>query len=132
MDLLDNMRSVISEFKEFRQEKNVIKTIKYKAEIIKANKEEWGVIDGVCKVLVLGDSKKENGHPLKYTKYKHLDLSNLKKITANDVGITAIPRWLRYCKNLKILELEKNQIQNISKEELPTDLVHLNLLDNGL
>jgi hypothetical protein len=32
----------------------IIETIKYKAEIIKASKEEWMVLEKVVRVLVLG------------------------------------------------------------------------------
>ena len=51
---LANVENVISEFKDWRDEKNLIKTIKYKAEIIKCSKEEWKVMNKVCKELVQG------------------------------------------------------------------------------
>ena len=86
----------------------MVKTIKYKAEIIKCNKEEWKIIDKVCRLLALGEKGKEKGMVMKYKKHKHLDLSNIKQITANRVELDEIPKWVRECRNLKILEFEHN------------------------
>jgi hypothetical protein len=52
--LAEKENMLLREFKEFRQEKNIIKTIKYKAEILKSNKEEWRVLEKSVRLLVLG------------------------------------------------------------------------------
>ena len=57
----------------------------------------------VCEFLAQGEKEKEKGTGIKYKKYKHLDISNLKQITANRVGLQEIPSWLRECRNLKVL-----------------------------
>jgi hypothetical protein len=52
---------------------------------------------------------------LKYRKYKHLDLSNIKEITANEAGIAVLPKWIvKDCLNIKKLNLDENQIKTIS------------------
>ena len=61
--LKEEIPSFVEEFKEFRHEKNVIRTIKFKGEIIKANRTEGKVLDKVCRSLVLGEAK---DYPLKY------------------------------------------------------------------
>jgi hypothetical protein len=62
-------------FKLFRREKGIIKAIKYKAEIIRSDKEEWEVLDKVVRVMGLGETEEVG---FTYRKYKHLDLSNLQ------------------------------------------------------
>jgi Leucine-rich repeat (LRR) protein len=124
------LKPFIAAFKEFRQEKNIIKTIKYKAEIIKTSKEEWTVLDRVCRTLVEGKGLDRDG--LKYNKYRHLDLSNLKQITAVRAGLLSLSRWVKSCHSLKILDLNWNNITRISKEQLPPYLTRLSLNYNRL
>lgn len=57
----------------------------------------------MCRLLVLGERPKDKGLAMKYKKHKHLDLSNLKQISANRADIEHIPLWVRECRNLKIL-----------------------------
>jgi hypothetical protein len=52
--LAEKEAMLLREFKHYRQEKNIIETIKYKAEIIKAHEEEWKVLEKAVRVLVLG------------------------------------------------------------------------------
>jgi Leucine-rich repeat (LRR) protein len=100
------------EFKAFRSEKTITKNLKYKAEVIKTNeKEEWEVVDRVVRALVLADKQ----FVLRYRKYRHLDLSNLKRIAASEVGLTTLPVWLRDCHNLSELELYYNKIREVSQ-----------------
>jgi hypothetical protein len=129
--LAEKENMLLREFENYRQEKNIIETIKYKAEIIKANKEEWMVLEKAVRVLVLGKEEKEGGG-FRYKKHRHLDLSNIKKIIAKGVGLTEVPSWLRECHNLKVLKLERNKITAIQKEELPLCLTDLNLWENAL
>jgi hypothetical protein len=53
--LKEKEQNLVNAFKMFRQEKNTIKSIKYKTEIIKACKEDWDVLCKVVKVLVLSE-----------------------------------------------------------------------------
>jgi hypothetical protein len=79
--LAEGAPKVLEEFKEYRLEKNTIKSIKYKAEIIKINQheeEEWRAVNNVCKALVVKD--RDEPGKLKYKKYRHLDISNLKRL----------------------------------------------------
>lgn len=87
--------TILKEFISFREEKAVVKSIKYKAEIIKAGKNEWPVIDKVCQALVAVDGRKSSQIHLKYNKYKCLDMSALKELKASQVGLTVLPKWLR-------------------------------------
>ena len=57
-DIVNKGYSLLRELKEYIKEESIIKTIKYKAEIIKANEEDGQVLDKVCRVLVLGEGKK--------------------------------------------------------------------------
>ena len=50
----DYVDKLISEFIEFREEKNLIKTIKFKAENIEANGTSGKILDKVVKVLIMG------------------------------------------------------------------------------
>ena len=61
----------------------------------------------VCNHLSLGNNNKE---VLKYNKYRHLDLSNLKQINVSRAALTHISKWIRECHNLKILDLSWNNI----------------------
>jgi hypothetical protein len=97
---LAGLSTVLKEFMAFREEKAVIKSIKYKAEIIKAGKNEWPVIDKVCTALVNVEGQKSNGPHLRYNKYKCLDMSALKELKASQVGLNALPKWLRECHSL--------------------------------
>ena len=47
------MGITIDQFKQYREEMNIVRSIKYKAEIIMANKKKGKVLDKVCRVLVL-------------------------------------------------------------------------------
>ena len=57
-DIVNKGYSLLSELKEYIKEESIIKTIQYKAEIIKANEEDGQILDKVCRVLVLGEGKK--------------------------------------------------------------------------
>ena len=91
-------KELFKELKDYIKEENIIKTIKYKAEIIQANEEEGKVLDKVCRVLVLGEGKKvtnkafeilmfggkknEEELSLKYNKVSRLDLSHMTTLEA--------------------------------------------------
>jgi hypothetical protein len=79
-NIIQNVHLLTSRFKEFRQQKNIIKAIKFKAEIIKASEDEGITLDGVCNILALGESEKKAGYTLLYRKYKSLELTNLEQI----------------------------------------------------
>jgi hypothetical protein len=86
-------------------EKNTIKSIKYKAESIKvkpSSQEEWRVVDKVCRALMLGKQEKEK---LKYQKYRHLDLSNIKLIEMSALRLREISSWVKEFRNLQVLNL---------------------------
>jgi hypothetical protein len=87
------MMTLWKEFEEYRLEKTLIKSIKYKMEIIRADELEWKVINKVVKALVTGDE--EEKEKLKYTKYRHLDLGNLKHIEVIRSRLEEIPTWLK-------------------------------------
>jgi hypothetical protein len=57
-DVIRNVKMLSDKFREFREQKNLIKSIKYKVEIIKANKNEGKTLDGICRTLALGESEK--------------------------------------------------------------------------
>jgi Leucine-rich repeat (LRR) protein len=69
---------------------------------------------------------------LRYTKYKHLDISNLKEIKVNNENLQEIPCWVRDCRNLKKFTAAYNSIKAASKNQLPASLVELDLLSNLL
>ena len=85
----------------------MVKTIRFKTEIFKVNEKEMNLLDRVCRALVL----KDGGVELKYRKYSRLDLSNIKQIVAPDTKLEAVPEWVRECKNLTQLNLDKNRIR---------------------
>lgn len=86
--LNSKLKNVIDLFREFRKEKTLIKSIKFKAEIIEANDNDvkWTILDKINRILVLKENIPEIP-PLKYNKYHHLDLVNLKQLEAREVGI---------------------------------------------
>ena len=88
----------------------------------------------VCKVLVEEVDRKEEdrSHRLRYNKYRHLDLSNLKHVSLESAELTSMPKWMNECTNLKKLELGSNKIKRIKKEELVPSITFLNVLYNGL
>ena len=45
---------LFKQLKDYVKEENIIKTIKKRAEIMKANQEDGSILDKVCKILVLG------------------------------------------------------------------------------
>lgn len=125
---------IIEEFKQFRYEKTVIKTIKYKAEVVKVKEDHAKSCNIVCKVLVEEVDRKveERSHRLRYSKYRHLDLSNLKHICLESAELTSMPKWMNECTNLKKLELRSNKIKTIKKDELQPSLTFLSVYFNGL
>jgi hypothetical protein len=131
-NLIQNVQLLTNSFKEFRQQKNIIKAIKFKAEIIKVSEDEGITLDGVCNILALGESEKEAKYILLYKKYKTLELANLEQIVLDQVGFAEVPRWIRICYNLKELSLNKNSLISIRKEELPSSLTTLSLKWNCL
>jgi hypothetical protein len=102
-ELLERTPKLLEEFREYRLEKSTIKSIKYKVEIIKASSEDWRVIDKVCRALAVGNEKEKE--QLRYRKYRHLELSNLKHIEVISVGLRGIPNWVVECHNLQTLDL---------------------------
>jgi hypothetical protein len=48
---------LVNEFKEYRQEKQIIKSIKFKAEVIKATGSSGKVFDKVCRHMALGKNQ---------------------------------------------------------------------------
>ena len=83
---------LVTTFKAFREEKNIIKAIKFKTENIKvSHSKEWESFDKVCKALILDGYEKERNE-LMYKKYKYLDLDNLKQIHSSFVIFKALPR----------------------------------------
>lgn len=46
--------------------------------------------------------------------------------------IATIPKWLRKCYNLKILDLDDNQITRLDKEDLPKLITNASIISNQL
>ena len=90
------------------------------------------MMDKICKKYTLEETKSEDGFVLRYTKYKTLDLSKLNKVTIEDAGFTAIPKWILQCINIKILDLYENKIKSIQKDDLPSSLIELMVKKNCL
>ena len=64
----------------------MIKTIRFKTDIINANDVDGKVLDRVCTALVLGKEKKNNEAVLKYKKYKSLNITHIHKISGESAG----------------------------------------------
>ena len=106
---LDEIKKLVEEFKLFREEKNWIKTIKEKSEIIKVvSRDKWDRLDQLFQRLVLKNN--QSGNQLRYSKYKTLDLSNIKKINASCLELEVMSSWLSKCHNLSFLELRRNNL----------------------
>ena len=60
--LRSKMNVLVTQFKQYREEMNIVRSIKYKTEIIMANEEKGKVLDKVCRVLVLREGKKMVDH----------------------------------------------------------------------
>jgi Leucine-rich repeat (LRR) protein len=86
----------------------------------------------VCKSLVEGIIEIQGEYLLKCRKYNTLDLSYLTVISVKDVGLQEIPKWLKQCHNLRHLELDQNELKEISKNQFPQRLTHLSLQLNVL
>ena len=56
------MDVLMTQFMEYREEMNIVNSIKYKAEIIMANEDKGKILDKVCRVLVLREGKKIVDH----------------------------------------------------------------------
>lgn len=54
------------------------------------------------------------------------------KITSEKVGFTSMPKWVKECSNIKVLDFDMNNISVIKKEELPSSLIELSLKRNSL
>jgi hypothetical protein len=55
-----NIQKLLSDFKEYKQERSIVRSIKYKTEIIRANDYEGRVLDKVCRVLVCGEGRRKS------------------------------------------------------------------------
>ena len=87
----------------------MVKTIRFKTDLIKVNKEEVVVLDRVMRALVL----KEEDVQLNYRKHSRLDLSNIRQVEATGGGLEAVPLWVKECRNLRNLKLEDNKIEEV-------------------
>jgi Leucine-rich repeat (LRR) protein len=69
------------------------------------------VVGKVIRALVVRDEKEKE--QLKYKKYRHLDLSNLKHIEVKSIKLSEIPKWLKECHSLQKLNLNNNRISEV-------------------
>lgn len=88
-ELVENkLNIVVNAFKGFREEKNIIKTIKFKAEIININQDsaKFKTLGKIVERLVLRESNSDKDmEAFKYKRYRHLDISNLKEIQVQGI-----------------------------------------------
>ena len=68
-------------------------------------------MDKICRLLALDEKPEEKDLKMKYKKYNHVDLSNIKQISANNVELNKMPEWIPLCRNLKIILLEHNNLK---------------------
>ena len=93
----------------------MIQTIKYKADIIKAEEEDWKVFELVCQALILEDNAEEK-NKLKYKKYSHLDLENLKSLIYTGKKWVKFPRSiLAKCPNLEYFNAVESNIKELKR-----------------
>ena len=121
---------MLTRFKIFRLEKNLIKKIKQKAEILKPLKEEIDGLQRIIKTLVLQKDENQNLHRLQYRKYNHLDMFYLKQLKINYDELTQIPSFIRQCKSLKYLDLDNNHISDVNHQSFPPFLHVISLAHN--
>ena len=136
VSLQKNRSKIIAQIRQLREEKNMVKMIKFKEEIIDCSysPDKWRTMDNVANKLVLKEDTNSDGKPiyLKYNKYRHLDISNLREIVAFKVNMQKIPKWLKECSGLIKLDFWLNGITKVSSEELPSSLRELTLMSNKL
>lgn len=67
--VLDKFSIAVSLFKDFKIEKNMIKSIKFKAEIISIDSsvKKWTILDRIVNTLIVSDCPLEE-EPLKYSR----------------------------------------------------------------
>ncbi len=134
--IVSKLKQMETEFKLFRQQKVLIKAIKFKVGIINSNYN-------LAKWQILGDIAEELGSPpehtnkkaiiLRYKKYKNLQLSTINQIYGRNMGLKELPAWFPWLKNLKHAIFEINNLSGtISNGQLPPSLVELNLAGNSL
>jgi Leucine-rich repeat (LRR) protein len=100
---------LVAEFREFRLEKIMIKTIKFKAEIINTyDSDQLRIFHKLCNHFMQTDDDLRD--PLRYCKYKTLDFSNIGELKIKEIGLKELPTWLKDLKNLKILDLKNNEL----------------------
>ncbi len=96
------------EFKSFRQEKALIKNIKFKVGVINSNYErsKWETLGNIAEQLGSPpEHKREKKVALRYLKYKDLDLSAITQVYGRDMGLTELPVWFGWLKNLKLVTI---------------------------
>ena len=96
----------------------MVKTIRYKTDLLKVNEDGMVLLDRVCRALVLKDESVK----LKYKKYSKLDLSNVREIVATGINLLEVPLWIKECKRLTKLNLNNNQIGRVRGADLPVSL----------
>lgn len=85
----DNESKYVSEFRDFRLEKTLIKNVKFKVDVINANfnKPKFDKLDKVIKWLNEGEDKSQ----LKYCKYDSLKLEYINNLQARKIELEIIP-----------------------------------------
>jgi Leucine-rich repeat (LRR) protein len=134
-EVLDGgVERLVEEFREFRLEKSLIKTIKFKAEIINTyDYDQLRTFYKICNYFMQLDLTPDLREPLRYNKYKTLDFSNISQLIIKEVGMTELPSWLKDLRNLRTLDLKNNELYAIGEGEwFPSSLRHLSLKRNRL
>ncbi len=85
---------VEEEFKKFRQEKALIKNIKFKVGVINTNNDlpKWETLGNIAEQLG-SERKKEKEISLRYKKYKHIELSAITQIYGRQMRLKELPKW---------------------------------------
>lgn len=95
--VLSNLSAVTQEFQQFRTEKNLIKTIKFKVGTICTNNniKKWNELGHVIEELANpNEHKDDKKSTLRYRRYKKVDLTNVTQIYGRNMELIELPIWL--------------------------------------
>lgn len=111
----DKIKRCVESFLEFRRQKKIVKDIRERVQIMKIYENEyWKTVDKIFRLIGMKriytilqrDTENNSEEPLKYKKYKQIDISCITLLELTNLRISEMPQWFKFCEGLTILKIK--------------------------
>lgn len=111
----DKIKRCVESFLEFRRQKKIVKDIRERVQIMKIYENEyWKTLDKIFRLIGMKkiytilqrDTENNSEEPLKYKKYKQIDISCIQYLGLTNLRISEMPQWFKFCEGLTILKIK--------------------------